>query len=416
MEKKIYVYENWTDDAPNIIGTLYVKSQRGKETFAFEYDSKFLRRKEVFSLDPDLNFFDGRQYPLNKNYFGIFSDSAPDRWGRVLMDRRETIKAKEEDRKPRKLMESDYLLGVYDLSRMGALRFSLDNEKFLSNDDSMSAPPMTSLRTLEEASRNFENDEFNLSNKWIKQLIGPGSSLGGARPKATVKDVDNALWIAKFPSKNDTHNSAGWEKVVHDLARKCGLDVPESRLENFSKLGSTFLVKRFDREGDKRVHFTSAMTLLSKVDGASAEDGSSYLDIVSFIKAEGASPKNDLLELWKRIVFSMAVTNTDDHLRNHGFLLSENGWRLSPLYDVNPDPTGEYLSLNVTDSDNRVDMKLALETAHYYQIDEMSAKKIANEIIDIVKENWGKIAEKYEISRGEREYMSSAFGNLDTNL
>ncbi len=413
MEKKIYVYENWTTDIPNRIGILFVSSVKGRESYSFEYDSTFLSKNINFSMDPDLQLYTGRQYPSDKNYFGIFTDSAPDRWGRVLMDRREAVNAKEANRKPNKLTESDYLLGVYDLSRMGALRFSVNDEEFLSNDDTMSAPPMTSLRTLEEASRNFENDEFNINNKWLKQLIGPGSSLGGARPKATVKDIDNSLWIAKFPSKNDKHDSASWEKVVHDLAKMCGLDVPESRLENFSKYGNTFLVKRFDRDGDRRVHFTSAMTLLGKVDGASAQDGSSYLDIVSFIKREGSSPKRDLLELWKRIVFSMAVTNTDDHLRNHGFILEKNGWRLSPLYDVNPNPSGDYLSLNVSENDNGVDVGLAIETAEYYQIDNKEeAKEISDEIIDIVSKNWENIAKKYGISRSEIQYMASAFGGI----
>ena len=260
-------------------------------------------------------------YRLNKATLNHFADSSPDRWGRLRMTRRERILAQQEGRKPRKLLDSDFLMGVYDETRMGAIRFKLDKDgPFLSDDSEPPTPPWTSLRTLEEASRQFENDESGFEQKWINQLIKPGSSLGGARPKATVLDTKGNLWIAKFPSKHDDVNAGAWEKVTHDLARLCGLDVPESMLIDFSKYGSIFLVRRFDRNGAARVHFASAMTMLGKTDGASAADGSSYLKLVSFIKANGAAPKRDLRELWKRIVFNMAVSNTDDHMRNHGFI------------------------------------------------------------------------------------------------
>ena len=297
-------------------------------------------------------------------------------------------------------------MGVYDETRMGGIRFKLDKDgEFLSNDKETATPPWATLRTLEEASRQFENDESALNEKWLNQLLRPGSSLGGARPKATVVDTEGQLWIAKFPSKNDTNNTGAWEKVVHDLARMCGLNVPESKLETFSKLGSTFLVKRFDRDGDKRIHFASAMTLLGKTDGASAEDGSSYLDLVSIIKSNGANPNADLIELWKRIVFNMAVSNTDDHLRNHAFILKKSGWALSPLYDVNPVPYGDELSLNVNEDDNRISIPLAIETAHRFGIKEKDAIIYAKEITEIVKNNWGKLATKYGISRGKIEDM-----------
>ena len=248
-----------------------------------------------------------------------------------------------------------------------------------------------------------------LDEKWLNQLLRPGSSLGGARPKATVVDTEGQLWIAKFPSKNDTNNTGAWEKVVHDLARMCGLNVPDSKLETFSKLGSTFLVKRFDRDGNKRIHFASAMTLLGKTDGASAEDGSSYLDLVSIIKANGANPAADLVELWKRIVFNMSVSNTDDHLRNHAFILKKNGWTLSPLYDVNPVPYGDELSLNVNEDDNRISIPLAIETAYRFGIKEEEAVKMAKEITETVKTNWEKLAVKYGIPRGLIEDMRPAF-------
>lgn len=252
-----------------------------------------------------------------------------------------------------------------------------------------------------------------MEEKWLKQLIAPGSSLGGARPKASVMAPDGSLWIAKFPSKHDDFNSGAWEMVAHDLAVKCGLNVPEAKVEKFSKLGTTFLVKRFDRVGAQRIHFSSAMTMLGKKDGANATDGSSYLEIVSFLKADGAKPKRDLEELWKRIVFSMAVSNTDDHFRNHGFILSHDGWELSPLYDVNPDIYGEYLSLNVDADNSSIDFELAVQAAPYYGIGKKYAVQEVDKIKNTVRENWKELAKKYGISRGEIERMSPAFRECD---
>lgn len=416
-EKIIYVYENWSEIEPNLIGKLYVNSGKGTEHYSFEYDEKWLTDSSFSTiLDPELDFYNGRQYPISKNSFGLFSDSAPDRWGRVLLDRRERLLAQEEGRKPRKLYESDYLIGVYDESRMGAIRFKLDTDgDFLSNDKETAAPPWTSLRTLEEASREFEKEDNLMSKKWLNQLIRPGSSLGGARPKAGVTDTDGNLWIAKFPSRNDGVDVGAWEKVVHDLAKLCSLDVPESRLEKFSKLGSTFLVKRFDRIGRRRNHFASAMTMLNRMDGASSEDGVSYLDILSFIKSNGSSPKKDAAELWKRIVFNMAVSNTDDHLRNHGFILTSSGWHLSPMYDVNPVPYGDSLSLNIDENDSTISLDLALDTAEYYGLSRDEAERKASEILKIIKDNWEKIAVKYGVSRASIEYMRPAFSLCEMN-
>jgi serine/threonine-protein kinase HipA len=411
-QKIIYVYENFSGETPQLLGTLFVDHVRGKESYSFEYEADWLKKsKYAIGLDPDLQMFAGRQYPLgDKDVFGIFADSSPDRWGRVLMTRRERIIADQEDRKPRKLLNSDFLLGVYDETRMGAIRFKTDKDgPFLSNDDKTPTPPWTSLRTLEGAARQFENDESGLEQQWVKQLIKPGSSLGGARPKATVRDTEGNLWIAKFPSKHDEFNVGAWEKVVHDLAKMCELNVPESKLTSFSKYGGTFLVKRFDRDGNRRIHFASAMTMLGKQDGASAADGTSYLDIVSFIKSNGAQPKKDLVELWKRIVFSMAVSNTDGHLRNHGFILTKNGWCLSPMYDVNPIPEGYELSLCVNEDDPTISIELAVDTASYFDISKKDAETMAKEIVLTVRNNWEKAAEKCGFSRAAMERMRPAF-------
>ena len=410
-EKTSFVYDDFSMQNPALMGILYVNSLKGGESYSFEYDKEWLKKTSLkITLDPELMPYSGRQYPFGKTIFGLFSDSSPDRWGRVLMNKRERILAGKEGRKPAKLYDSDYLLGVYDETRLGGIRFKTEsNGAFLSDDKETAAPPWASLRTLEEASRNFENEDTALSEKWLNQLIRPGSSLGGARPKATVIDPKEQLWIAKFPSKNDENDSGAWEMVTHDLAEICGLHVPEAKLEKFSNLGSTYLVKRFDRILNKRVHFASAMTLLGKTDGASAEDGTSYLDIAAFIKSYGAQPKRDLIELWKRIVFYMAVSNTDDHLRNHAFIFAENGWRLSPLYDVNPVPYGDELSLNVDEEDNSINIDLAIQTAVRFGISEADAMTYAKNILSLVQENWEKRATAYGLSRRLIEEMRPAF-------
>ena len=410
-QKIIYVYESFNSEEPKLMGRLYVGEGRGFDKFSFEFNADWLLKdNRNHIIDPELQLYQGRQYPVNKNIFGIFADSSPDRWGRILMQRRERIYANKEGRKPRKLTDADYLLGVYDETRMGAIRLKEDeNGPFLSDDKENAAPPWATLRTLEEASRNFESDENLLNEKWLNQLLKPGSSLGGARPKATIQDTNGDLWIAKFPSKNDEYNTGAWEKVAHDLARLCALNVPESKLETFSKLGSTFIVKRFDRDGDKRIHFASAMTMLGKTDGASSSDGSSYLDIAGFIKGNSSAPKKDLKELWMRIVFSMAISNTDDHLRNHGFILTKQGWELSPLYDVNPIPYGDELALSVTSEDNSISIELAIESAHYFGLSEDDATELANNITTTVRNNWEKLAARYGLGRGAIEYMRPAF-------
>ena len=410
--KQIYVYENWSSDLPVFMGFLNIDNLRGKETCSFEYHSEWLKNNAARSfLDPDLQLYQGRQYaPMDKSLFGIFSDSCPDRWGRLLMRRREAIDAHREGRKPRLLLESDYLLGVHDEGRMGALRFSLNPDgPFLSADSEMAAPPWVTLRKLEAASLSFEQDEDILNDHWLAQLLAPGSSLGGARPKATVRATDGSLWIAKFPSRHDETDTGAWEQVTHDLAKACGLRVPDSKLEKFSSYGSTYLVKRFDRDRARRIHFSSAMALLGKTDGASSQDGTSYLDLADFITSFGAQPKDDLLELWRRVVFNMAVSNTDDHLRNHGFLLSKKGWVLSPMFDVNPIPYGENLSLNVTMDDSRIDLDLAIDAAPFFGLTTDSAAKEAAAIVQTVGSMWHTVAEHYGISRNAQEAMAPAF-------
>lgn len=409
--KTIYVYDGFSREEGRQLGRLFVDRIRGSEAYSFEFDVEWLVEYGAGTVvDPTLAYYSGRQFSGDGELFGMFKDAAPDRWGRTLMNRRERILAEKEKRKPRKLCESDYMLGVFDETRMGGLRFKTDEEgEYLSYDRDTAVPPWTRLRTLEEASRNFEKEEDVGDEKWLKQLIQPGSSLGGARPKASVADEEGNLWIAKFPSRHDENDTGAWEMIAHELAKNCGLNVPEARLEKFSKYGSTFLTKRFDRDGKSRVHYASSMTLLGKSDGASAQDGTSYLDIAGFIRAYGANPKNDLEELWRRIVFSMAVTNTDDHLRNHAFILSKKGWTLSPMFDVNPVPYGNELALNVDEQDNRISIELALRTAGKYGIDERKAEKLAKEINGVVSADWESLAKTFDMSHSQIENMRPAF-------
>lgn len=417
-ETIIWVYADWNPiEAPQLIGILVVQRVRGKEIFSFEYNETWLNASQAkLYLDPNLGLYKGKQYlPEGKNNFGIFLDSAPDRWGRLLMRRREAWQAKLEGREERTLFESDYLLGVFDGHRMGGLRFKLEQDgAFLNNHKKMATPPWTSLRELEYASLQLEKeDAINDPEyiKWLSMLIDPGSSLGGTRPKASVLDEKGNLWIAKFPSSKDDKNTGAWEMVLHELAKVCGIHVPDARLLKFSGKHHTFLSKRFDRIKDKRIHFASAMTLLGYQDGADFHDGLSYLDIVAFIIQQGALVKADLEQLWRRVVFNILVSNTDDHLRNHGFILTNNGWQLSPAYDMNPNEMGSGLTLNISENSNEQDISLALETAKHYKLKKDEAIKILNDMqLEIAK--WRTVAKKMGISSGEIEQTKRAFRDV----
>jgi serine/threonine-protein kinase HipA len=415
--KKIYVYADWYGlSGPRLMGILLADRVRGNEVFSFEYDKSWLNSGERYLLDPDLMHYSGPQYTTEEKVnFGIFLDSSPDRWGRVLMRRREALMARMNNRPQKNLMPSDFLLSVYDEHRMGALRFkeSLDGP-FVNDNREMAAPPWTSVRELEYASKKLEEDKSvddPESLKWLNLLTAPGSSLGGARPKASVVDKHNQLWIAKFPSIHDDVDTGGWEKVVHELAVRSDIKMSESTIQKFSGNQYTFLTKRFDRTPNRdRIHFASAMTLLGRVDGDNHQSGVSYLDLVGFILQDGDKDHiaSDLEELWRRIVFSVCVKNTDVHLRNYGFILGKNGWKLSPAYDINAVPSGTGLSLNISDEDNSLDLELVLDVAEFFRLTSNKAREIINCIQKNVSK-WKSIATNYGLSRREQELMSLAF-------
>ncbi len=407
----IYVFADWVGlKEPTLIGTLSAHFAKGKKAFSFEYDKDWLKTDAQRLLDPDINFYSGPQYPTNKENFGIFLDSMPDTWGKTLMKRRAAQDARANNEKARTLYEIDYLLGVFDESRMGALRFKTDLEgPFLDNDYRTPTPPWSSLGDLQEAVKQLESDEQNDDiRKWIAVLIAPGSSLGGARPKANIFDTQGNLWIAKFPSKTDIVDKAAWEFLAYQLATAAGIEMADSKIEKISGQYHTFLTRRFDRDKGKRIHFASAMTMTGNTEDIIKESAPSYLEIVEFIENYGADVEANLHQLWRRIVFNIAISNTDDHLRNHGFILTDKGWILSPAYDLNPSIEKEGLSLNIDMDDNALSFDLAKSVGEYFRLSESEMETILNEVLSVVN-NWKDVAKGIGIKRSEIELMEGAF-------
>jgi serine/threonine-protein kinase HipA len=396
------------------VGTLHATPARGHEVFSFEYADTWLAAGHTTPLDPNLPVVRGVQYvPAPRASFGAFLDSSPDRWGRVLMQRREAQLAREEKRSLRRLTEADYLLGVFDGHRMGALRYRIGDGPFLDNNAELASPPWTSLGDLEHASLRLEREGAERDpkySKWLRMLIAPGRSLGGARPKASVLDGKNALWLAKFPSANDDHDVGGWESVVHALAVRAGIETSDSKRRAFNSRHHTFLTRRFDRTASGgRLHFASAMTLLDRRDG---DEGASYLDLANVLVQQGARASRDLEQLWRRIAFFVCVSNVDDHLRNHGFLLERDAWRLAPAYDMNPVADGEGLSLNISETDNAQDLDLVRDVAKHFRVKSRRANEIIGEVSKAVA-TWRSEAKKAKLSRDEQERMAPAFRVAD---
>lgn len=406
----IYVFADWAAlEKPTLIGVLSAHFAKGKKAFSFEYDKEWLKTDAQRLLDPDIDFYSGPQYPSNKENFGIFLDSMPDTWGKTLMQRRAAQDARVKEEKAPKLYEIDYLLGVFDDTRMGALRFKADLDgPFLDNDTHSPTPPWSSLGELQEAVNQLENDEnSDAIRKWIAVLIAPGSSLGGARPKANILDAQKDLWIAKFPSKTDVVDKAAWEFLAYKLAIASGIEMAESKIEKISGQYHTFLTKRFDRDNGKRIHFASAMTMTGNTEDIIKDTTPSYLEIVEFIENYGVDVETNLHQLWRRIVFNIAISNTDDHLRNHGFILTEKGWILSPAYDLNPSIEKDGLSLNVDMDDNALDFNLAKNVGEYFRLSEVEMQTILDEVLTVVKD-WKTIAKMIGIKNSEIELMEGA--------
>lgn len=407
----IFVYAHWVGMVePKCIGVLSAQQAKGRKAFSFEYNKEWITSKEQMLLDPDISWYSGTQYPNSKENFGVFMDSMPDTWGRKLMIRRAAQKAREQGNTARTSYDIDFLLGVHDESRMGALRFKLNPEgPFLDDNKAYPTPYWSNIRELQHAAAIIESDDDSEdAGKWLAILIAPGSSLGGARPKANILDKDNHPWIAKFPAHADTIDKAAWEYLAYKLALAAGIDMAESRIEKVSGKYHTFFTKRFDRLKGERVHFASAMTMTGNNEDTIKDDPPSYLDLAEFIQYSGSDNQSDLHQLWKRIVFNMAISNTDDHLRNHGFILKENGWRLSPAYDINPSVDKEELALNIDMSDSSLSFQLAKSVGELFQLNNLQMDDIINEVMT-ARQKWKKIAGQIGISGIEQELMSQAF-------
>lgn len=411
---QIYVYAHWLGmQEPKCIGVLFAQQAKGKKAFSFEYETAWLKSGQKLLLDPDISFFSGVQYPNQKSNFGVFLDSMPDTWGRTLMKRKAAQEAKASQLKTPILYDIDYLLGVYDESRMGALRFKIDPDgDFLDNNYYASTPPWSSIRELQYAAESIEEDKDNDEiRKWLSILIAPGSSLGGARPKANILDTDKSLWIAKFPSKSDTIDKAAWENLAYKLALQAGIQMAPCRIEKINGKYHTFFTQRFDREKGNRIHFSSAMTMLGKNEEIIKDNPPSYLEIAEFISNYGVNIEANLEQLWRRIIFNIAISNTDDHLRNHGFILTDLGWILSPAYDLNPSIEKEGLSLNIDMDSNALDYELARSVGEYFRLKDNQMSQIINEVNKAVS-NWKYVANSIGIARNEQQLMERAFNTI----
>lgn len=388
--RRLFVYADfdWLE-TPQLIGELTCDSIRGSEAYGFCYDKEWLAKFGDFFLSEDLQNYTGVQYARpGRDIFACFSDALPDRWGRTLLNRREQIAAADEQRAVRRLSSFDYLTGVDDVSRMGGFRFAeTRGGRFINCDESLRVPPLANIKELMRAAREIEiSEEKHLlpSKKWLVQLLHPGTSLGGARPKASVVDDDGCLTIAKFPSRKDDYDVAQWEHFCHVMGRKAGINVADTRTiygENYHIL----LSKRFDRNSDgKRLHFASALTLLGLTDGDNASTGYGYTDIVDFIIRHGSNVEQNLEELYRRVAFYIIVGNSDDHFRNHGFLLSRKGWELSPAYDINP-TLADSQSLLVNRSTSDSDLSILLSSAGEYMLSSQRAESIVDEVKTAMK-------------------------------
>ncbi len=410
MDKNIFVYVDLQGNS-YLMGQLWARMRKDKQTATFEYDKEWLTRPDHFSLEPALMLGPGPFHAdANKPLFGSIGDSAPDRWGRTLMRRAERKRAEREGIVPRTLHEVEYLLLVDDEARQGALRFSESlGGPFMAPHSATKIPPLIELPKLLSAVERIAEDTDE--DEDLRLLLAPGSSLGGARPKASIRDRDGHLAIAKFPHRDDGISLVKWEALALRLAKKAGIVISEWRIENVANQ-PVLVLRRFDRTGTMRIPFLSAMSMLGANDGESH----SYLEIADAIRQHGGSPKEDLHALWRRMVFNILISNTDDHLRNHGFLYEGiNGWRLSPAYDLNPVPTDikpRILTTAINEDDGTASLDLALQVANYFELEIEDAKMVAAEV-GLAVSKWQSEAAVLGISAKEINRMSSAFEHKD---
>ena len=413
----LYIYADfdWLEK-PELIGRLTYERLRGNGTYGFGFDNDWLKNHSDILISEEVGNFSGFQYSQEEHVFGFVSDTLPDRWGRRLLERKEQTEAIEEKRPKRTLYSYDYLVGIDDFLRMGALRLKKDPDgEFLNSDSRLIVPPLTSIKELTIAAQEYEkSDEANElpEEKWIRQLAHPGTSLGGARPKANVVDENNHLWIAKFPSRKDVYDMALWEHLCHLLAKEAGINVAETNLIPAGNDGyHAMLSKRFDRTDDgKRIHFASAMTMTGLTDGDNHETGHGYLDIVDFIIKGCCDVDENLSELYRRVAFNICVGNSDDHFRNHGFLLTKKGWTLSPAYDLNPTDSMTQ-SLLIDNDSNESSLKRLQAACDDYYISSEAAEQIISEVTTAIS-RWETIAKNLHISNEEMNRFAWRLDNV----
>lgn len=402
----------WLDDIgfiqPVLIGELRI-SDHTDAPASFSYESTWLQHKDAYAIDPYLPLVSGHQYPVRGTLAGIFRDSAPDRWGRVLIERRESLNAIKEKRSSKTLFDIDFLLAVQDTSRMGGLKFQNEQGDFIAAAE-FAVPPVSQLRELQALATRIQEVGIEFLpeyEQWLAMLMAPGSSLGGARPKANFQDIDDSLWIAKFPAQEDRYDIGKWEYLAHRLANNAGIQVPHARVEQLGSQYHTFCVQRFDRLNHRRRMYASAMTMTGKQDGESG----SYLDIAQALTEHGARGfiETDLAQLFRRLVFNVAIGNRDDHLRNHGFLRGDSGWRLAPAFDVNPNPAKREHSLHLgvaTTPENALEE--VVSTYEFYRLNEQQAAIILDEVLGAVQ-TWREEAKSLQIAAAEIKRMESVF-------
>jgi serine/threonine-protein kinase HipA len=400
--ENIYIYADFDFlEQAEEIGVLTYERVRGNDHFAFEFSREWLSRHGDMILSGDVMNVRGIQHPRQGNsVFGFVKDSFPDRWGRILLDRRERLSAQQEQRPVRNLSNYDYLVGIEDLTRMGGIRYSTEkNGIFINSNSRYCVPPLENLRALCDACQNIESAEERHElpeQRWLDQLVDPGSSLGGARPKANVMDTDGRLYVAKFPSKKDLEDTELIEHFSHVLARKSGINVADTRIIPISNGRHLLLSERFDRTPEgKRRHFASAMSLLGLDDGSGASTGNGYLDIVDFIVRNCTNVQQNLHELYRRVAFNVLFGNTDDHFRNHGFLLTPKGWTLSPAYDINPS-TKTHQCLLINENTELSDINALQDSCESYMLSREDASDIIHEVTGVIR-NWEKVATENQI-------------------
>ena len=397
------------------LGTLGYDLIRGNAAYQWEFDTQWLNDHRHIRLSGDLLNAGGPQYGTGR-LFGFLQDAMPDRWGRRLIDKRERLLAAREGRPVRHLTDIDYLTQIDDTTRMGALRLRNGEQLLGTQFANTPVPPLTHLREFVSMAQEYERQDEQggaLREEWLLNLYKQGSSLGGARPKANVKDTDGSLWIAKIPSINDEYDVALWEFWAHKMAGLAGVEVPEMRLLTLpGQKYHTLLSKRFDRDGEQRIHFASAMTLCGLQDGVDASTGNGYLDIVDVIVGNtGFVDANIALEqLYRRVAFSICIRNHDDHFRNHGFLLTEKGWVWSPAYDLNPSDFNTQ-SLLVSRDSNESSLDVLLAAAGDYMLSTIQAEQIINEVCAAMAHS-RQVARQCGISDREMERFKMIFDNI----